>query len=68
MRAFIFDYESGNQALFTDGTSEATAVDAGTPTGLDTVRLGRLGTASSPQAYLNGFMELFRYTPVAGLN
>ena len=67
-RAFIFDYESGDQGLFTDGTSEATASDAGTPTGLDTVRLGRLGTASSPQAYLNGFIELFRYIPVAGLN
>ena len=68
LRIFVFDRESGAQGLFTDGTSEDTAADAGVPTGLDSVRLGRTGTAAAPEAYLNGHMQKFRYIPVAGLN
>lgn len=67
VRSFIFDYEANNQALFTDGTSEATDTDAGTPTGMDICRIGRSDAATGGEPYINGFIELFRYIPIAGL-
>ena len=67
-RTFILDYETGDQGLFTDGTSEDTDTKVGMPTGMDTVRLGRGDIPTSGQPYLNGFFERFIYIPVAGLN
>lgn len=66
-RTFIADYEDADQRLFTDGTQEDTGTKTPVATGLDTVRLGRIGTVVPALARLNGFIERFRYIPVAGL-
>jgi hypothetical protein len=66
-RSFVADYEAGAQELFTDGTTEDTDTKTPAATGWDSVRIGRTDSAVSGQPYLSGFVERFRYIPVATL-
>ncbi len=70
VRTLIFDYESGDQAFFTDGTSEGTDTEATMPTGMDTMLLGKVDDGHGAPAggsFLNGHIKRFKYIPVATL-